>query len=450
MRRFIVIGGDAAGMSAASQARRGQVPPEVIVYERGSFTSYAACGLPYLVGGVVADPDDLVARTPEEHRARGIDVRLRHEVLAIDVARRVVEVRRLDDGSVLREPFDELLIATGALPVRPAVENVDAVGVTTMHSIPEAVALDRLVASRSHGRAVIVGGGYIGLEMVEAMLLRGLHVTVVEKLPQPMATFDADMGVRVADALRGLGVDLHLGVGVTGFRTADDGRVRAVETDEGELPADLVVLGIGVRPNVSLARDAGITIGPSGAIATDARMRTSAEGVWAAGDCAESFHRVSRRPVSIALGTHANKQGRVVGLNVGGGAAEFPGVLGTAITKVCELELARTGLDEREAAAAGLDAVAATIDATTRASYYPDNAAMTIKVVAERSTGRMLGAQMAGGAGSAKRIDTFAVAVWNEMTVEDFASLDLAYAPPFSPVWDPALIAARRTAAARQ
>jgi NADPH-dependent 2,4-dienoyl-CoA reductase/sulfur reductase-like enzyme len=205
------------------------------------------------------------------------------------------------------------------------------------------------------------------------------------------------------------------------------------------------VMGLGARPNVSLAADAGITVGSSGAIGADARMSTSVDGVWAAGDCAESFHRVSRRPAWIALGTHANKQGRVVGLNVSGSHARFPGVIGTAVTKVGATEIGRTGLTEREAAAAGFDATASSIEGTSRAHYYPDGADMTVKVVAERSSGRMLGAQIVGGAEAAKRIDALAVAVWNEMTVDEFGQLDLGYAPPFSPVWDPTLVAARIT-----
>ena len=226
--------------------------------------------------------------------------------------------------------------------------------------------------------------------------------------------------------------------------------MRAVATDDGEISADLVVMGLGVRPNVTLAAEAGITIGPSGAIATDARMATSAPGVWAAGDCAESRHRVTGAPAWIALGTHANKQGRVVGLNVTGTAAEFPGVIGTAVTKVGPVEIGRTGLTEREAAAAGLDAAGEIVEGTSRAHYYPDGAPLAVKVVAERSSGRMLGAQIVGGPEAAKRIDALAVAVWSEMTVDEFAQLDLGYAPPFSPVWDPTLIAARSTSRARR
>jgi NADPH-dependent 2,4-dienoyl-CoA reductase/sulfur reductase-like enzyme len=241
-----------------------------------------------------------------------------------------------------------------------------------------------------------------------------------------------------------MGVALKLGVGVEGFVLGADGWVCAVATEAGEVPADLVVMGLGVRPNTRLAAEAGIAIGTSGAIGTDARMATSVSGVWAAGDCAESTHRVTGTGAWIALGTHANKQGRVVGLNVSGTLARFPGVIGTAVTKVGPVEIGRTGLSSREAEAAGFDAVADVIEGTSRAHYYPDGEPMAVKVLAERGSGRMLGAQIVGGAESAKRIDALAVAIWNEMTVDDFGQLDLGYAPPFSPVWDPTLIAARK------
>ncbi|MEO8694163.1 MAG: FAD-dependent oxidoreductase [Acidimicrobiales bacterium] len=445
MPRVVIIGGDAAGMSAAAQASRGDARPELVVFERGTYTSFAACGLPYFVSGLVADSSSLVARTPEQHRANGIDVRVRHEVTAIDVIAHEVEVRSLDEGSTRRERFDQLVIATGASPIRPPFPHIDAKGISGIQTIPDALTLDELIRTRSPRTAVVVGGGYIGLEMVEALLLRGLQVTVVEKLDQPMTTLDADMAGRVATALRDL-VDLRLGVGVEGFVTDANGWVHEVATDAGPVTADLVVLGLGVRPNVALARDAGITIGPSGAIATDARMSTSVPGIWAAGDCAESFHRVTKRPTSIALGTHANKQGRVVGVNISGGHATFPGVIGTAITKVCDIEVGRTGLTEREAAAVGFDAVAGVVESSSRAHYYPDTEPMTVKVVAVRGTGRMIGAQIVGRREAAKRIDALAVAIWNEMTVDDFAQVDLGYAPPFSPVWDAILIAARHAA----
>ena len=313
-----------------------------------------------------------------------------------------------------------------------------------MHTIPDALALDDMLRTRDPRRAVVVGGGYVGLEMVEALLLRGLQVTLVEKLAQPMATLDPDMAALVACALGDLGVDVRFGVGVDGFEVGGDGWVTGVATDAGVVPADVVVLGLGIRPNVALAADAGITIGPSGAIAADAGMLTSAEGVWVAGDAAESRHRVSGAPVSVALGTHANQQGRVVGTNVTGGHATFPGVLGTAVTKLCDTEIARTGLNLREAEAAGIDVVAEVTEGRTHAGYYPGAAPIVVKVLAERGSGRMVGAQIVGGSGSAKRIDAVAVGIWNGMTTDDFSQVDLGYAPPFSSPLDPVLVAARR------
>lgn len=446
MSRFVVIGGDAAGMSAAAQATRGETPPDVVVFERGVHTSYAACGLPYYVGGLVSDPDHLVARSPEEHRARGIDVRIRHEVVGIDTDARSVVVRDLADGRERTEPYDHLLVATGAVPLRPPWPGVDAPGVFGLHSIPEATAILDAVRSRDPRRAVVVGAGYIGLEIAEAFELLGLEVTVVERLDQPMTTLDPDMAARVATGMTDLGVDLRLGTTVDGMVVGDDGWVRAVATDTGEVPADIVVLGLGVRPNGALAEAAGIPIGPTGGVVTDARMATPVDGVWAAGDCAQSVHRVTGAPAAIALGTHANKQGRVAGINIGGGYLTFPGIVRTAISKVCELEISRTGLRVVDAERAGYDVLTATVRSTTTAGYIPGAQQVTTKVIAERVTGQLLGVQIVGRSGSAKRIDAAAVALWNRMTVEEMSALDLAYAPPFSPVWDPVLIAARKAA----
>jgi len=445
--RLAIIGGDAGGMSAAATARRRVGPDDldIVAFERGSYTSYAACGLPYFVAGVVPEADRLVARSPEKFRAQGIDARTGHEVVAIDLDRRALRVRAIDSGDETWEPFDQLLVATGTTPVRPPLPGVDADGVHGIQTITDAIAVrDRIDGGAK--RAVVVGGGYIGLEMAEAMVLRGLVVSLVEMAEQPMSTLDPDVGALVADALRGIGVDLRLGTSVEGFETDASGHLSAVATTAGAVPADVVVLGLGVRPNSTLAAQAGLAIGVTGGIVTSRTMCTSTEGVWAAGDCVESYHRVSRHPVSAPLGTHANKQGRVVGVNATGGYLTFPGVIGTAITKVCEYEVGRTGLTEREAASAGFSAAAATVEGSTRAHYYPDAAPITVKVVAERGSGRLLGAQIVGREGAAKRIDVMAAAIWNEMTAEALSQLDLGYAPPFSPVWDPVLIAARRAA----
>jgi NADPH-dependent 2,4-dienoyl-CoA reductase/sulfur reductase-like enzyme len=292
---------------------------------------------------------------------------------------------------------------------------------------------------------VVVGGGYIGLEIAEACRVRGLEVAVVDRSATPVVTFDPDIGAFIADAVRGEGIELVLSDGVVAIDVGDDGRARAVVTESGrELPADLVVLGLGVRPNVRLAEQAGIPLGTSGGIAVDVRMRTAVEGVWAAGDCVESRHRLSGQPLVVALGTHANKQGRAAGINIGGGYATFPGVIGTAVTKVCDLEVARTGLSSAEAEAAGFSFVSASVDSTTKAGYFPGAEPIRLKMIAERRTGRLLGAQVVGREAAAKRIDALAVCIWNEMGVDEVLSLDLSYAPPFAPVWDPVLIAARK------
>ncbi|MDP9434961.1 MAG: FAD-dependent oxidoreductase [Actinomycetota bacterium] len=443
--RLVVVGGDAAGMSAASQARKRRGPDDlsIVAFEKGRATSYSACGIPYWIGGAVASEADLVARTPEQHRASGIDLRMCTEVTAIDLDRREVRFRGPDgEGS---EPYDALVYATGSVPMRPPVPGIDAAGVYGVQTLDDGEDLRDELDSGRVRRVVVVGGGYIGLEIAEACHVRGFEVTVVDQSATPIGTFDPDIGAFVADAVRRLGIELVLSDGVAEIETGDDGRASAVVTASGRrLPADLVVLGLGVRPNVALAVQAGIPLGTSGGIAVDARMRTAVDGVWAAGDCVESRHRLSGQRVVVALGTHANKQGRVIGINLGGGYATFPGVIGTAITKVCDLEAARTGLSSAEAEAAGYDFLAASVDSTTRAGYFPGAQPIRVKMIAERRSGRLLGAQIVGREGAAKRIDALAIAVWNEMGVDEVLGLDLSYAPPFSPVWDPVLIAARK------
>jgi NADPH-dependent 2,4-dienoyl-CoA reductase/sulfur reductase-like enzyme len=335
------------------------------------------------------------------------------------------------------------VLGTGAVPVRPELDGIDADGVFGVQTLADGIAVRRAVDEDKPARAVVVGSGYVGLEMAEAMTQRGVEVALVEANEQPMNTLDPDMGALVADALRGVGVKLYLGEEATAFETSD-GRVRAVVTEQRTLPCDLVVLGLGVKPNSALAADAGIGIGDTGGVWTDEAMRTTADGVWAAGDCVETWHRISHRPVAIALGTHANKQGRVVGINVTGGEATFPGVIGTAVSKVCAYEVARTGLTERETAEVGIDSVAATIEATTRAGYFPGAEKITVKLVAEQGTGQLLGGQIVGKEGAAKRVDVLAAAIWNGMTAEELVGLDVGYAPPFSPLWDPVLTAARK------
>lgn len=444
-----MIGGDAAGMSAASQARRLKGPGEleIVAFERGHFTSYSACGIPYWVGGDVTDRDDLIARTPEEHRARDIDLRLRTEVVEIDVPGRRVRARDVDSGAESWTSYDKLVIATGARPVRPDLPGVDAPGVHGVQTLDDGQALLDTLARARGKRAVVVGAGYIGVEMAEALITRGYEVTVVNRGSEPMSTLDPDMGRLVHTAMEGLGIAMVNDAEVTELPTDADGRVRAVVTKDAEYPADVVVLGIGVRPETTLAAAAGLPLGAHGGLLTDLAMRVRGHrDIWAGGDCVEVLDLVSGQERHIALGTHANKHGQVIGTNAGGGYATFPGVVGTAVSKVCDLEIARTGLREKDARRVGLQYETVTVESTSRAGYYPGASPMTVKMLAERRTGRLLGVQIVGREGAAKRVDIAAVALTAGMTVERMTALDLGYAPPFSPVWDPVLVAARKAA----
>lgn len=444
--RLVIVGGDAAGMSAATQARRRRDASEleIVAFERGPYTSYSACGIPYYVGDTVEELEALIVRSPEAFREENdIDARIHHDVSAIDLDARKVTVRDLENSTERSEAFDQLVVATGATPIKPDWPGIDAEGVFGIQVLEDGVAIRRWVDDEKPSRAVVVGGGYIGIEMAEALIMRGVQVALLDEARQPMTTLDEDMGAIVAEQMRDMGIEVFLEEKVTGIDQSN-GRASAVATEQRTLPADIVVLGIGVRPNVELAEEAGIEIGESGGIKVNRRMRTSAEGVWSAGDCAEKFHLVSRKGVAIPLGTHANKEGRVAGINIGGGYESFPGVVGTATSKICDIEVARTGLTESEAAEAGFEFVADTSDSTTRAGYFPDTRPIKTKLVVEKQSGRLLGAQIIGEEGAAKRIDVFATALWNRMTVAEMLNLDLSYAPPFAPVWDPVLIAARK------
>ncbi|WP_344090951.1 FAD-dependent oxidoreductase [Streptomyces stramineus] len=448
---MVVVGGDAAGMSAASRARRLRKPGEleITAFERGHFSSYSACGIPYWLGGDVEGPDALIARSPQEHRERGIDLRMRTEVTELDVAGQRVRSRDLESGTEAWHGYDHLVLATGARPVRPPLEGIDARGVHGVQTLDDGQALLDGPAGSSGRRAVVIGAGYIGVEMAEALTRRGHEVTVIERAEEPMSTLDADMGALVRDAMCGMGIEVVTRTEVTALRTGPDGAVTAVVTEGKEYPADVVVLGLGVRPETSLAEAAGLPLGESGGLLTDLAMRVRGhENIWAGGDCVEVWDLVAGRSRHIALGTHANKHGQVIGANIGGGYATFPGVVGTAVSKVCDLEIARTGLLEAQAAAAGLRFVAVTAESTSRAGYYPGARPMTVKMLAERGTGRLLGVQIVGREGAGKRVDVAAVALTARMTVEQMTALDLGYAPPFSPVWDPVLVAARKAAAA--
>ena len=442
--RLVVIGGDAAGLSAATNARRSRPveDPEILVFERGDWISFSACGEPYFVAGIVDPVESLLALSEDEAASRGIVVRKRCEVTSIDTGARTVTVMDAGTGREERVSYDTLMYATGASARRIPLEGSHLRGVFHMHTLDDAIAA-RAAVEDGIRRAVIIGGGYVGLEMAEAFHHRGIHTTLVVADDSLLGgSFDAEFAGEIAEAIRALGIDVVLGEPVACL-SGDDGRVTAVGCGDDRIPADIVIVAAGTVPNVELARVAGIRIGQSGGIWVDDHQRTSVEGVYAGGDCAESLHRLSGKPVNIHLGTYANRHGRVAGLNIGGGDLAFPGVLGTAITKVMDIEIARTGLTEREARELGDDVALAEFDARTAAGYWPESRPMRMRAIADRGSRQLIGAQLFGGRGAGKRIDALALAIWNEMTVDDLVNADLSYAPPFSGVWDPVLHAAR-------
>lgn len=436
--RLLVVGGDGAGMSAAAQARRRNPELEIVALEMGRWTSYSACGIPFLIGGTLDSANDLVARSPEEFRAMRIDVRTEHEVIGLDLASRKAEVHNRAHGRTFQLGFDLLHIATGGRPRRPDLPGLDLPHVHGVQNLTDANRLLDDARSLRPRQVVVLGSGYVGLELAEAFVTRGASVTVVEPGPEVMVGLDGDMAQLVARAMRQAGITVRTGEEIQQVTEA------SVVTSAGDVPGDLVVLGLGVEPNSELGARAGLDTGIRGALAVDRQQRTSSGGVWAAGDCCQSFHVLTGRPVYWPLGTVANKQGRVAGINIAGGYATFPGVAGTAVTRICRTEVGRTGLGEREAARAGFSAVACQVEATTSAAYMPEAQSTTVKLTAERRSGRLLGAQIVGGEGSAKRVDVIATALAGRLTVDDLLGLDLGYAPPFSSLWDPLQVAARQ------
>ncbi|QSG02549.1 FAD-dependent oxidoreductase [Natranaeroarchaeum sulfidigenes] len=437
---FVIIGGDAAGMSAASKAKREAPDLDVVVFEQGEWVSYAACGMPYYVKGEVDELDDLVAVEPETFRdKRDVDLRTGHEVVGIDPTAQTVTVST--DEETFVQPYHSLLIGTGARAIEPPFDGLDLDGVFTLRSMDEAAAIQRYVSDAKPASAAIVGGGYVGVEMAEALTERGLDVSIYEMLPRTLQPFGEETARTVEDHLREHGVDLHLDTAVEGF--IGEETVAGIEHDGGVDDTDLVIVGVGVAPNVELAEQAGIELGPTGAIATDEYGRTNYADVYAAGDCAEATNVVTGDPDHVPLALTANRAGRAIGTTVAGDPTETGGTAGTAIVKAFDLGAARTGvLNEEQAREAGFDPVAVTIDAPTRPHYYPGGSELTVTLVADRGTSQVLGASMVGGDG-VKRIDTVATALGSGLTVTELQNLDLAYAPPFSPVWDPVLTAAK-------
>jgi NADPH-dependent 2,4-dienoyl-CoA reductase/sulfur reductase-like enzyme/rhodanese-related sulfurtransferase len=446
-RRVVVVGGVAAGMKVASRLRRLDPEVEITVIERGPQVSYGACALPYYIEGLFEDLDE-VRQTPAGvvrdetffRKVKGFDVRARTEVLNIAREARVLRVRDLRTGEEEHLGYDVLVLATGNRPILPPIPGIDLAGVHALKSPEDAGYLMDL--SRTARTAVIVGGGLIGLEMAEALVKRGIAVTLVEMKDQILASaLDFGMAALVHRELRKNGVNLRLGEGVQAIEGVE-GRVSRVVTAVGSYAADMVVMAIGVRPEVTLAREAGLRIGPTGAIAVDAWLRTSDPAIYAAGDCAESTDLLTGKKVYVPLGSTANKHGRVVADNICGRNETFAGILGSLIVKVFDLNVARTGLSEEDAHLVGLDPVTLLAPSPDRAHIYPGAKPIVIKLVADRKSRRVLGAQIVGPGNVDKRIDTLVAALTLGATVDQVAAFDLAYAPPFASAMDPLITAA--------
>jgi NADPH-dependent 2,4-dienoyl-CoA reductase/sulfur reductase-like enzyme len=432
-------------MSAAAKAKRENRELEVVVYEQGSFISYAACGMPYLIAGDVPDYRALVVRTPEQMARQGVQVHLHHKVRAIDPDAKTVQVRDLQGGRAFVKNYDQLVIATGACAAQPLLQGSDGAGapprgVLALRSLKSGLAIQRFLAERKPRRALVIGGGYIALEMAETFRRLGLDVSLLIRSGKVLrATIDDDVRPLVEEELARHDVEILKGQPL-GFEGNPD--LEAVVTTEGTVACDLVLLGVGAEPNVDLARKAGIATGRTGAIATDSRMRTNHPDVYAAGDCAEALHLVTGKPAYIPLGSTANKQGRVAGTNAAGGEASFGGVVGTMVVRVFDLIVASTGLTAAEGQAAGFVVEETKIQAKNISHYFPGASDIYVKLVTQAQDSRLLGGQIVGAGGVAKRIDVLATALYSSMTVTDLQRLDLSYAPPYAPVWDPILVAA--------
>jgi NADPH-dependent 2,4-dienoyl-CoA reductase/sulfur reductase-like enzyme len=431
-------------MSAASQAKRRRPDADVIVFERGDRISYGACGMPYNIGDRSRDIEDLVVLTPEKALKRGIDLRLHHEVLALDTSQSVITVRDSVDMTEREEPFDHLVIATGAQAQQLPLPGFDLPGVFHLRNLNDGRSIKKYVADHSPSKAIVLGAGYVGMEMCHVLTELGLKVQILKKRPRILRGWtEATVSLVVAELERH-GVEIHTGMEITAAEAGPDGAVAGLSTDQGSYPADLVLQAIGIRPNTGLAEKAGLDIGDTGAIWVNRYQQTSVEGIWAAGDCAEAYHRILRRNGWSPLGTTANKQGRIAGANTTGAGQQFAGVVGTTGFKVFDLEVARSGLGPDQARTEAFDPIEVTIKQGSRAHGYPGASPIQVTLIADGPTGVLLGGEIVGREGAALRANILATALASHMTVADVQGLDLLYSPPFAPVWDPVLIAANQ------
>jgi len=440
--RILIVGGVAGGASAAARARRLSEDADIIVFEKGPYVSYANCGLPYYLGNEIPDRSHLLVQTPESLYQRfRLDVRVRSEVIRIDRDARQVVVRDLAAERDYAEPYDALILATGAVPLRPPIPGIERGGHFVLRDVPDALAVDAYLAAHPWGRAVVVGGGYIGLEMAEQLVRRGHPVTLVEALPQVASFLDAEMAVYLHRELRGQGVDLYLNSPVAAFEDPTDTEHAAASVvvlkDGTRIPADIVLLGMGVRPETTLARQAGLEIGVTGGIKVDEHLRTSDPSIWAVGDAIEVRHGVTGKPCLIPLAGPANRQGRIAAENVLGGSARYDASWGTGILRLFELTVGGTGASERMLRDAGMPYRAVHLHALSHAGYYPGATLTHLKLLFDPTSGRALGAQVVGQKGVDKRLDVLATAIQAGLTVDRIAQLELGYAPPFGSAKDP-------------
>ena len=435
--KVVIVGGVAGGATAAARLRRLDETAEIVVFERSGFVSYANCGLPYYIGGVIEDQEELTLQTPESFYERfRVQMKVRHEVTAIDRSAKTVTVRNLATGEVFQESYDKLLLAPGARPTQPALPGVGLDRLFTLRTVEDTLRIRRFVDTQHPKSVVLAGGGFIGLELAENLRERGLDVTIVQRPKQLMTPFDADMAALIHREVRAHGVRLALGHTVEGFAESEGG-VQVLLKDEQPLQADMVILAIGVTPDSRLAAEAGLELGLKGSILVNDRMQTSDPDIYAVGDAVQVNHFVTGQPALIALAGPANKQGRIAADNITGGDSRYKGSQGSSVLKIFDLTAAATGLNETAARRAGLDVEAVVLSPMNHAGYYPGGRVMTMKVLFERSTGKLLGAQIVGSDGVDKRIDVLATAIRAGMTAADLTELDLAYAPPYSSAKDP-------------
>ena len=435
--KVVIVGGVAGGASAAARIRRLDESAEIIVFEKTGYISYANCGLPYYIGDVITDSSDLTLQTPESFWTRfRILVKVNHEVTNIDVTKKTVTVKNLLTGTEWEEPYDKLLLSPGAKPVRPNLPGIDSEKIFSLRTVEDTFRIHDYLEKTKAQSAVIVGGGYIGIEVAENLKEKGLNVTIVQRPNQLMNTLDYDMASFVHSKLRVKGISLRLNSNVTSFRQ-DGERIVTLLEDNSEIAADMVLLAIGVAPENSLAKQAGLKLGVKGSIVVNDRMETSVQDIYAVGDAIQVKHFVTEEDTVIALAGPANKQGRIAADNICGGDSHYQGSMGSSIIKIFDMTVAGTGLTEKVAKSMGIDCESVVLSPASHAGYYPGAKVMTMKVVFEKDTWKLLGAQIVGTEGVDKRLDVLATAMHAGMKANMLKDLDLAYAPPFSSAKDP-------------